>query len=145
MIARTHRLRTLILKPIVIVAWCGFLVFTKLRWIVVGPKVLAVCSTTFRAEPDATWRQRAIDSTPDVFMQRRATNRPRKALGGNWEVVYTDDVFVYYGRPHTIFGAGGWRKVAAFGLVDLYRVARTELLTRFPDALEPPSNQQTDV
>jgi hypothetical protein len=81
--------------------------------------------------PDATWLARAEPSDTDEFIARRMNNRLRKILGANWHILYEDDRFVYYGRPHSNFGAGGMTKLQEFGVVEWYRVERQTLAREF--------------
>jgi len=41
----------------------------------------------------------AIKSDVNEFFDRRMKNKPRKALVGNWEILYEDEESLYYGYP----------------------------------------------
>ncbi len=41
----------------------------------------------------------AMKSGVDEFFERRMKNKPRKALVGNWEILFENDEHVYYGYP----------------------------------------------
>ena len=64
-------------------------------------------------------------SVPEFF-SLRMQNRPRKAMVGNWLVLYEDQVFVYLGYPH-FDNLNDQRSVET-----LYRISKAELQTAFP-------------
>lgn len=62
----------------------------------------------------------------DEFVRLRMQNRPRKALVGNWFILYQNQDFIYIGSPR-FRGLSDLREVE-----EIYRVSHPELVRRFP-------------
>jgi len=127
-----RRLREFVVIVLLAVAWMFFLILAKIKWIFRGPRVLPVSIPEMTCTPDPAWLERAQEAALDTFFENRMSNRRRKIIGANWEVLYEDKDTVYYGRPHTVFGAGGLFRSAEFGVDLWFRVPRSTLISRFP-------------
>jgi len=117
----------------IVVSWAVFLVFAKVKWLLIGPRVLRVEPETMRCIAPEDWVKAAKRCDVGTFKERRMSNRRRKVVGANWEILYETETEVFYGRPLIVFGAGGFRSWSDFGVEEWFCVAKTELEREFPD------------
>lgn len=67
----------------------------------------------------------AVEKDVDFFFQCRMKNRIKKILGYNWEILYKDGSFVYFGYPKSMFSN-------EMKVQNLYKVKMEELQKDFP-------------
>lgn len=125
-------IRDALLKPVIIAAWLGAMSVLKIRWWFSGERVLPVSVASGACDPSPRWLDEAMDTSVQRFVARRMSNRLRKQRGANWEILYEDDAFVYYGCPRDVFGAGGLRAFSVYGVTAWSRVRRANLAGAFP-------------
>lgn len=78
----------------------------------------------------------AQEISVDHFVSLRMSNRPRKALVGQWLILHEDEAFVYLGYPYFAGLFDDRRETES-----LYKVSRYQLQKRFPAYTKLDGNQ----
>lgn len=67
----------------------------------------------------------AVEKDVNFFFECRMKNRIKKIQGYNWDILYTDKDFVYFGYPESMFSD-------EMKVQNLYKVRKNELMKSFP-------------
>ncbi len=67
----------------------------------------------------------AVEKDVNFFFECRMKNRIKKIQGYNWEILYNDEDFVYFGYPESMFSS-------EMKVQNLYKVRKDDLQKSFP-------------
>lgn len=74
---------------------------------------------------------KAIETDLKTFFERRNQNTIKKVIYvGNWEILFEDEIFVYYGN--STFSLLSFIGIERINLEELFKVSKKELLEKFP-------------
>ncbi len=102
-----------------------------MKWIISFLFIFNCCSINLKSVLQGKELDKAIETDLKIFFERRITNTIKKALYvGNWEILFEDEEFVYYGKGS--FSLLSFIGIERINLEELFKVSKKELIEKFP-------------